>query len=45
MKAMQDVQKDSQSKEDPAQEDTVLQLQQGKSLNSSLNLVQHRVKP
>lgn len=37
MEVMQDVQKESQSKQDPAQEDTVLQLQQG---NSSLNLVQ-----
>ena len=42
---MQDVQKESQSKQDPVQEDTVLQLQEGRSLNSSLNLVQYRVKP
>lgn len=42
---MPDVQKESQSKQDPVQEDTVLQLQQGRSLNSSLNLVQYRVKP
>lgn len=31
MKAVQDVQKEYQSKQDPAQEDSVLQLQQGRS--------------
>jgi len=40
MRAMQDVQG-----EGPAREDTVLQVQQGRGLNSSLNLVQSRVKP
>lgn len=42
---MQDMQKESQSKQDPAREDNILQLQQGRSLNSSLNLVQYRVNP